>query len=140
MEKRSDFDVDLAFGQAFEARFADVFSEGTKVEVKTERNHWFRTGNIAIEIQSRGKPSGLSVTKADYWVHILADGERSYYTALLFPVARLKELVKIYRSTARGMGDNNANICVLIPLKEVFTHASKRAEKSARRRKSAGSI
>jgi len=26
------------------------------------------TGNIAIEYESRGKPSGISITKAIYWV------------------------------------------------------------------------
>ncbi|PIY10223.1 MAG: hypothetical protein COZ18_06480 [Flexibacter sp. CG_4_10_14_3_um_filter_32_15] len=28
-----------------------------------------KTGNIAIEFESRGKPSGVSTTKADYWVY-----------------------------------------------------------------------
>jgi Holliday junction resolvase-like predicted endonuclease len=38
------------------------------IEVKTDS--YRDTGNIAIEIESRGKPSGLSVTKADYFATI----------------------------------------------------------------------
>lgn len=37
-----------------------------KVEVKTDS--YRDTGNIAIEIESRGKASGLTVTEADYFV------------------------------------------------------------------------
>ena len=28
-----------------------------------------KTGNIAIEYESRGKPTGIAVTEADYWVY-----------------------------------------------------------------------
>ena len=28
-----------------------------------------RTGNVAIEYESRGKPTGIAITEADYWVY-----------------------------------------------------------------------
>jgi hypothetical protein len=36
-------------------------------EIKTD-TYPINTGNIAIEVESRGRPSGLSVTTADYFV------------------------------------------------------------------------
>lgn len=52
----------------------DIFIPETnkKIEVKYDRQ-CNKTGNIFIEIEILGKPSGLSVTKADYWVFF--DGE-----------------------------------------------------------------
>ena len=50
----------------------DALSNGT-VEVKTERDIWVKTGNIAIEIRGRdGRKSGISVTEADTWIQLLS--------------------------------------------------------------------
>ena len=68
-----EFDLDLKYGQGREKKLAAIFdTDKFKVEVKTERDWWFKTGNIAIEIESYGKPSGISVTESDYWVPINA--------------------------------------------------------------------
>ena len=48
------FDIDLKYGQIFENKLSDIF-KNKKVEVKTERNMWRKTGNIAIEYECRGK-------------------------------------------------------------------------------------
>jgi hypothetical protein len=40
------------------------------IEVKEDRYH-AKSGNFAIEYFSRGKPSGINVTKADYYLIIL---------------------------------------------------------------------
>ena len=60
-----------------------------KIEVKTERDWWFKTGNIAIEVECNGKPSGIMATKADYWVHILAEGDKDY-CRLIFDTRTVK--------------------------------------------------
>jgi hypothetical protein len=86
------FDIDLKYGKVREKRLAKILEE-KKIEVKTERDWWRKTGNIAIEIESYGKPSGLKSTKADYWVHILADGRKDY-CILLFDVPTLKKLAE----------------------------------------------
>ena len=52
--KDNKFDVDLEFGEKFEKSLAKILTLG-KIEVKTERDKWKRTGNIAIELSSRGK-------------------------------------------------------------------------------------
>ena len=75
--KTSDFDFDLKFGEIFEKALALILQD-KKLEVKTERDQWVKTGNIAIELHNHNsnKPSGLSVTKADYWATILVDDYR----------------------------------------------------------------
>ena len=71
-EVQQKFDHDLEFGRLGED-FVEAFqSENTKIEVKTERDIWKTTGNIAIEIRCRGKLSGLSVTEAQTWIHLLS--------------------------------------------------------------------
>ena len=44
------FDVDLEYGQQREKEIANILEKG-KLEVKSERSWWWRTKNIAIEIE-----------------------------------------------------------------------------------------
>lgn len=112
------FDIDLKYGQERENRIEKILKEG-KLEVKTERDWWFKTGNIAIEIECNGKPSGIMVTKADYWVHILANGDKDY-CRLIFDTKTIKKLTKKYISTLKNGGDGWRSKFVLIPLSEIF--------------------
>ena len=50
------------------------------IEVKSERNWWKKTGNIAIEYEYRGKPSGIYATKSDYWFHRLELKKKEFCT------------------------------------------------------------
>ena len=120
--KDNKFDIDLEFGEKFEKSFAKILSIG-KVEVKTERDMWKRTGNVAIELASRGKLSGLNTTKAEWWAQVLTiDGEIE--GVLMFPIEKLKKIVK--RSVFKGKGrmvmggDNDTSEIALIPLKEIY--------------------
>ena len=118
--KNSKFDLDLAYGQDREQRVAAIFdTDKFKVEVKTERDWWYRTGNIAIEVESYGKPSGIAVTEADYWVHILAIGDKDY-CRLIFDTDTIRELTKKYKHTTKRVGDGKQSKVVLIPIKELF--------------------
>ena len=112
------FDIDLKYGQEREDRIEKILKEG-KLEVKTERDWWFKTGNIAIEIECNGKPSGIMITKADYWVHILANGDKDY-CRLIFDTQTIKKLTKKYISTLKNGGDGWRSKFVLIPLSEIF--------------------
>jgi hypothetical protein len=55
-------------------RHADIVitaKSGKKLSVEIKEDFFCaKTGNVAIEISSRGKPSGLSVTRADTWLII----------------------------------------------------------------------
>jgi hypothetical protein len=79
-----------------------------KIEVKTERGMWTKTGNIAIEFESYGKPSGINATESDYWFHRLAVDDDVFCT-LVFDVPTLKKIVEKldYHKVVKG-GDNYA--------------------------------
>ena len=117
-----NFKYDLKFGEIREQKISDILLN-EKIEVKTERGMWQDTGNIAVEIAYRGKPSGLASTEATYWLHILErDGEE--FASFLFPVEVLKKRVKEMHShssvrTVMG-GDDNQSKLALVPITELF--------------------
>jgi len=113
------FDIDLKYGKIREKRVADLLGKEQE-EIKTERSWWRKTGNIAIEYEYRGKPSGIDKTEAKWWFHIL-ELEKKEHCILIFRVARLKKIVKKYKAThTKNIGDYRASKCVVIPIKELF--------------------
>ena len=60
---RKKFDIDLSYGKVSEQMVADMLQD-KKIEVKSERDMWMRTGNIAIEYESYGKPSGIAMLRS----------------------------------------------------------------------------
>lgn len=111
------FDLDLKYGQVFEKKVADMLQNST-IEIKTEREKWKSTGNIVIEFESRGKPSGIATTEADYWFHNLALGEDIVMT-LVFPTKILKNYItQAMPRIVRG-GDNNTSRLYLLNLQDL---------------------
>jgi hypothetical protein len=111
------FDIDLSFGQCFEQKVADML-QNSKIEVKTERDKWKDTGNIVIEFESRGRPSGIATTEADYWFHNLAMGEDIIMT-LVFPTKILRNYIaKNMPKMIRG-GDDMTSRLYLIKLQDL---------------------
>ena len=117
---RKKFDLDLAYGKVREQRVADMLTD-KKVEVKSERDMWVRTGNIAIEYESYGKPSGIAATEADYWFHNLCIGNETFAT-LVFDVPSLKRIIDNldYKKTVSG-GDHNASRMYLLNIQKLFS-------------------
>ncbi len=117
---RKKFDIDLEYGQIREDKIADIFSKA-KIEVKSERDIWQKTGNIAIEYECWNKPSGIMATESDYWFHNLCIGKDEYCT-LVFKTSTLKKIVSkldYFRSVAGG--DNNASRMYLVNLLKLFS-------------------
>ena len=117
------FDLDLEYGKMGEDFVQKVMEGNTKIEVKTERDIWKTTGNIAIEIRCNNRPSGISTTEADTWIHLLA------YNGIieggfLLKVRVIKDMIKkLHISGSLNIkmgGDNNASQMVLLPIKELF--------------------
>ena len=117
------FELDLEFGKMGEEFTQQVFEGNSKVEVKTERDIWVTTGNIAIEIRCNGKPSGLSTTESNVWIHLLAHNN-VIKGGFLFKVDELKaKIKKLHESEDLKLvmgGDNNASQMALLPIKELF--------------------
>ena len=117
----SKFDIDLKFGESFEYSLARILSLG-KIEVKTERDKWKKTGNIAIELMNQGTLSGLTVTEAEWWAHILSY-KNKIESVILIPVPKLKQLVKKLVSKGKAKivmgGDNNCSELALVQIKDI---------------------
>ena len=84
------FDLDLQYGEIREQKIADMLT-GKKIEVKSERDTWMKTGNICIEIESYGKPSGVMATESEWWVQIVALGDYDY-CKMIFPCQHRSKL------------------------------------------------
>lgn len=71
-----------------------------------------RTGNLAIEYYNskQGKPSGITVTKADLWVHCIKDGDN--LTVWATSVDTLKAFIDAEEPIKKVEfgGDNNASL------------------------------
>ncbi len=113
------FDVDLEFGKQWEEHIDEMFSGAKKCEVKTERDKWASTGNICIEIESYGKPSGLTSTEAELWVHnLVKDGELC--CSLVFNTDKLRKIMQEMKPYTLMGGDNNASKLYLVNIKELL--------------------
>ena len=119
-EDRKKFDIDLSYGSIREDKIIDMFLN-KKIEVKSEKNMWQDTGNICIEYESWGRPSGIKATEADYWFHNLCVGENEYCT-LVFKTDVLRSIVNdldTFKSVSGG--DNKASKMFLINLQKLFS-------------------
>ena len=115
MEFNSDFRHDLKLAQETENAFAEILGPNTTIEIKDDLQA-SQTGNIFIEFESRGKPSGIATTEADYWaIHI--DGIWiTLRTDKLKGIAR--KMYKLFGTTLGG--DSNTSKGVLIPIKNLI--------------------
>lgn len=113
------FDLDLAYGQVFEKKVADILGN-SKIEVKTEKDKWKQTGNIVIEYESRGKPSGIITTEADFWIHNLACGDAIVFS-LILPVTTIRRYIAQHNPRSVRGGDDMTSKLYLIKLTDLVT-------------------
>ena len=117
---RKKFDLDLEYGKVREQQVADMLQD-KKIEVKSERDVWQKTGNIAIEYECYGKPSGINATESDYWFHNLCIGDETFAT-LVFDTASLKRIIaNLDKKRSVSGGDNNASRMYLLNLQKLFS-------------------
>lgn len=120
IEDRKKFDIDLEYGKVREQMVADMLQD-KKIEVKSERDVWQKTGNIAIEYESYGKPSGINATESDYWFHNLCIGEDTFAT-IVFDTNSLKRIIaNLDKKRSVSGGDNNASRMYLLNLQKLFS-------------------
>ena len=120
IEDRKKFDIDLEYGKVREQMVADMLQD-KKIEVKSERDVWQKTGNIAIEYECYGKPSGINATESDYWFHNLCIGEDTFAT-IVFDTNSLKRIIaNLDKKRSVSGGDNNASRMYLLNLQKLFS-------------------
>ena len=120
IEDRKKFDIDLTYGTIREEKIAEMLTN-KKIEVKSEKDLWQNTGNICIEYESYGKPSGIRATESDYWFHNLCVGDNEFCT-LVFKTDVLKTIVdKVNTFRTVSGGDHNASKMFLVSLQKLFS-------------------
>ena len=130
IKDRKKFDIDLEYGKVREQQVADMLQD-KKIEVKSERDVWQKTGNIAIEYESYGKPSGINATESDYWFHNLCIGDETFAT-LVFDTTSLKRIISnLDKKRSVSGGDNNASRMYLLNLQKLFSSDVIKAFKDA---------
>lgn len=119
--KDSKFDIQLRLGEQAEQLLHDRL-QGAKLELKTESWQWEKTGNICIEYEYRGRPSGIAATQADFWVHELRrDGLTLIY--LILPVWKLRQVCRqawLEGSHRQNSGDNGYSKVILLPIAKLL--------------------
>lgn len=115
MEYNNDFKYDLKVGQAKEEELGEIFNSKT-IEVKYDLQA-LKTGNVYVEYYSRGKPSGISTSKAEYYCFAFGD------TFHLIKSEELKERCRKYlkdKKRNKKGGDSNTSKGILLPIEELF--------------------
>jgi hypothetical protein len=114
-----NWDIDLLKGINGEAQVLDILAG--KIEVKTDFKA-FKTGNLAIEIESYGKPSGIQTSEAHWWLFNIRIPDKEPLL-LIITLERLRQICTKYMfqgKTCMG-GDKMKSKLVIIPITEVIT-------------------
>jgi|TARA_R100000479_G_scaffold42169_1_gene19051 hypothetical protein len=109
-----DFRYDLEVGQVAEKLLANIFKNKT-IEVKNDLKA-LKTGNLFIEYHSRGKPSGISTTQAEYWCFLVKD------VFILIRTDDLKDILRPLFNTKADIkgGDNNTSSGILLKIEQLI--------------------
>ena len=118
--KESDFSVtkftkDLSYGKKHEKL---VMKSLENFELKTDRMA-YKTGNVYVEFQSRGKDSGIRTSKSDTWIFKIPNGRDTHLFSIHIPLTRLKKLVNKNYKVVPG-GDNLTSRGYLVPLTDLI--------------------
>ena len=114
MEHCNDFKFDLMLGQITEKELADILTN-KKIEVKDDSAKSFKTGNVFIEFESRGKASGIATTQSDFYAI-----KTSHNSFVLIETQKLKQIARKHIDRIVLGGDNNTSKGVLIPRCELL--------------------
>jgi hypothetical protein len=115
MQHNSDWRFDLERGKRGESFVASVFEKIDKIEVKTDFLTT-DTGNLFVEFESRGKPSGLATTEADTWAFKIEPSG----AIILWETKKLKEFCATHPLRIVCGGDSDTSRGYLVPVKDVI--------------------
>ena len=91
----------------------------TTIEIK-EDIYCRRSGNVAVEFHSRGKPSGISTTQSDFYLEVLhLDKVSRMY--VIISVDKLKRLVETGRyGSVTGGDEGSGTRMYLVPKEDII--------------------
>jgi hypothetical protein len=108
------FDFDrVSFSQGYCKEYDFWYEkDGIKKYVEVKSDRWAgKTGNLCIEYEYRGSPSGIEASKADYWLYFILNtndgdlyGKVQSIEAYKIPSDKLRDIVKGCRKVVGGDG------------------------------------
>jgi hypothetical protein len=105
------FDIDLALGERIEDEVLRTLLGGKKIEVKYQPD---AVVALFVETECRGRPSGLSITTAEYWYLVYAQGRQM----IVVRTDVLRAICADRGRVSRG-GDDNASVGWVVPIAEL---------------------
>jgi len=120
MDYNNDFRYDLKVAQETERWLGELLGGmGSTIEVKDETAQSWKTGNAFVEFESRGKPSGIATTQADYQTIVCSTSPGGPRTAIITPTVIYRAAAaKAYREhRVVSGGDSNTSLGVLMPIR-----------------------
>lgn len=129
----SPFDVDLDWAAVREQEVVDMFEHNGSIEVKAERDQWYRTGNIAVELyriykndDDKKVASGLYATGAYWWwISLVLDNVTR--RMITIKVKELKSMIEKFNDDKKykiiPMGDKDSSFTtygMLVPIFEFY--------------------
>lgn len=116
--KDSSWDIDLEFGEIQEKKIADILQD-KKIEVKSDRGLWKQTGNFVVEFEYKNNPSGISITKSNFWMQNLTDGKDMVFS-LLLPTETIRRYIRETNPKTFENAKGNNGKCYLINIHSLF--------------------
>lgn len=89
----------------------DILTSKNNVEYKVEVKEDFtceKTGNVGLEFECRGKPSGISVSESYFYVYKIHSKSGIIYLAISSKILKLMIELKLYHRVVVG-GDKGSN-------------------------------
>jgi hypothetical protein len=124
LNNNADYDINVGEGQWGENLLVKILQDnGDKIEVKTDYV-WQHTGNIYVEYEcfyiraGQDKPSGLSVSKSDYYAFVLPWSNREPIIKII-PTELLKKVVKEKGKERECLNTKNPSKGYIIKLKDI---------------------
>jgi hypothetical protein len=112
---RGGFDMDLPHGEARESAFVKAL---TTCRVEHKCDGWApATGNVAVEYEQQGRPSGIMVTTAQFWPFEIQDDVWLVIRTSLLKVAVARA---VKEGRAKLIGDHNQYRNALIPVEWLY--------------------
>ena len=130
-----DFSIDPKNirGQLMEVIASQLMTDDIYVttEVKSEGPHaWMRNGNLFVECQKQiGKNgswvnSGIRISKAQWWIHILKNGDGLPFALIAMPIKTLLDRIELLGcpmiKNKDERNDGNNTYGYLVPIREVL--------------------
>ena len=115
------WDIDFAYGRKGEQLVERLLGEaGPKVEVKHD-SMASSTGNLAVEFECNGKPSGIAITEAGWWAFVSGGGGDDKIV-ILIETERLKDLCRRHykEENIKKAGDTQQTQVILIPICKIL--------------------